>query len=106
MDKGVIDPTAEDILLPQEFFHYIESQQHNSIYTQTERIELWRKPFSNRSCITAFSEVAAMAFAKEYHNLAFCPFALDTLMLYLYDKNEASDLYDEIMEEWSRWNST
>lgn len=99
------DVSFEDILLAHEFFHYIESQQPKSIYTRTEKIELWRKPFSNRSCITALSEIAAMAFAKEYQNLAFSPFALDTLMLYLYDKKAASDLYDRIIDEWSSWNN-
>lgn len=99
------DVSFEDILLSHEYFHYIESKQPKSIYTRTEKIELWRKPFSNRSCITALSEIAAMAFAKEYQNLVFSPFALDTLMLYLYDKKAASDLYDNIMDEWGSWNN-
>lgn len=90
----------EDIILAHEFFHYIEARKAKTIYTRTEKIQLWRKPFSNRSCIHALSEIAAMAFAREYLNLDFCPFALDALMLSLYDKEGAERLYKNITEEW------
>lgn len=99
------DASFEEILLSHEFFHFIESQKNSSIYTQTEKIQLWRKPFSNRSSITALSEIAAMAFAKEYLQLTFCPFALDILMLYLYDEKGAENLYERIMEEWEVWKT-
>lgn len=91
----------EDIILAHEFFHYIESRKAKTIYTRTEKIQLWRKPFSNRSGIHALSEIAAMAFAREYLQLDFLPFALDPLMLFLYDEDGGKELYDEIMKRKS-----
>jgi len=38
-----------DILLAHEIFHAVEFRKENTIYTKTERVELWRKPFSNKS---------------------------------------------------------
>lgn len=95
-----ISPTAsfEDILLAHEFFHYIESRKAKTIYTRTEKVQLWRRPFSNLSGIHALSEIAAMAFAREYLQLEFLPFALDPLMLCLYDREGGKKLYDEILQ--------
>lgn len=88
----------EQILIAHELFHGIEYQKRKEIYTQTEKIELWRKPFSNKSKIVCLSEIAAMAFAKEVLDLPFSPYLLDVLLLYGYDKKVASALYDEILE--------
>lgn len=67
------------------------------IYTRTERVELWRKPFSNKSTISCLSEIAAMAFAGKLLDLKVSPYMLDVLLVYSYDKNAAWGLYDEIM---------
>lgn len=40
-----------------------------------------------------------MAFARKYLQLDFLPFALDPLMLYLYDRDGGKALYDEIQKE-------
>lgn len=85
------------ILLAHELFHAVE-EQNEDIYTRTEKIELWRKPFSNRSCIVCLSEIAAMAFAKQLLGLSFNPYALDVLLVFAYDPNAAYGLYDEICE--------
>ena len=52
-------------LLAHELFHAVEEQYAGEIFTRTEKIELWRKPFSNRSVISCLSEIAAMAFARQ-----------------------------------------
>lgn len=88
-----------DILLAHELFHAVEEQNADTIYTRTEKIELWRKPFSNRSTIACLSEIAAMAFAKELLELPCSPYILDVLLVYAYDKEMAWGLYDEILEE-------
>ena len=41
-----------EILLAHELFHAVEEQYAGEIFTRTEKIELWRKPFSNRSVIS------------------------------------------------------
>lgn len=89
----------EEVLLAHELFHAVEYQKQDSIYTQTEKIELWRKPFSNRSRILALSEIAAMAFAQELSGLPFPPYVLDVLLMYPYNSEAACGLYEEIMEE-------
>lgn len=87
----------ERIILAHELFHAVE-EQNPDIYTRTEKIELWRKPFSNRSSIVCLSEIAAMAFVKRLLNLPFNPYALDVLLVYPYDANAACGLYAEIRD--------
>lgn len=87
-----------ELLLAHEFFHYIEYKKEKEIYTQTEKIELWRKPFSNRSKIVCLSEIAAMAFAKRILNLSYSPYIMDVLLVYSYNKEAAIALYEEIMD--------
>lgn len=86
-----------DVLLAHELFHAVEEQHSEEIYTHTEKVELWRKPFSNRSRIACLSEIAAMAFAAGLLELECSPYILDVLLVYSYDKNNAWGLYDEIL---------
>ena len=51
------------VLLAHELFHAVEQEKRKTIFTQTEKIELWKRPFSNKSRLIALSEMAAMAFA-------------------------------------------
>lgn len=87
-----------DVLLAHELFHGIEYRKRKEIYTQTEKIELWRRPFSNRSRILCLSEMAAMAFAKELTGIRFSPYVLDVLLMYSYSEEAAGALYEEILE--------
>lgn len=73
-----------------------KSSMPEKIFTRTEKVELWRKPFSNRSAIACLSEIAAMAFAAELMELEASPYMLDVLLVYSYDRNAAWGLYDEI----------
>ena len=57
------------------------------IYTRTEKVELWRRPFSNRSSIVCLSEIAAMAFAAQMTGIEVSPYMLDVLLVYAYDQN-------------------
>lgn len=90
-----------EILLAHELFHAVEEQYAGEIFTRTEKIELWRKPFSNRSVISCLSEIAAMAFARQLSGLSVSPYMLDVLLVYSYDKNTSYGLYDEIWK-WNR----
>lgn len=87
-----------DILLAHEMFHAIEYQEKKTIYTQTEKVELWKKPFSNKSRILALSEMGAMAFAKELTGICVTPYVLDVLLMYSYNDQAACALYEEICE--------
>lgn len=96
---GDILPPRErlmDILLAHELFHAVEERNPDKIFTRTEKIELWRKPFSNKSGIVCLSEIAAMAFARELPGLSFNPYALDVLLVWPYDAVAARELYEEI----------
>lgn len=85
------------ILLAHELFHVIEHKEIDQIFTQTEKVELWRKPFSNKSKILALSEIAAMAFARSICSLPFSPYALDVLLIAPYNLEAACALYEEIL---------
>lgn len=88
--------TLKNILLAHELFHAVEERHEEEIFTRTEKIELWRKPFSNRSSIVCLSEIAGMEFARELMNLSVSPYILDVLLVYAFDKEKAWGLYDEI----------
>lgn len=94
---GLSRQELERIILAHELFHAVE-EQNPDIYTRSEKVELWRKPFSNRSSIACLSEIAAMAFAKRLLDLPFNPYALDVLLVYPYDANAACGLYAEICD--------
>ena len=98
--KGIFcDANIVDILLLHELFHSIEEKYKKEIYTRVEKIELWSIGFFHyKSNIIALSEIAAMGFAYKYSEITFSPYILDVLLVYGYSQNEASGLYEEIME--------
>ncbi|MDU0991071.1 MAG: hypothetical protein E7A71_09845, partial [Enterococcus faecium] len=56
--------TAQALIIGHELFHHIEASV-KGIYTQKEKIVLWRLPFyTHQSTIRALSEIAAMSFSK------------------------------------------
>lgn len=86
------------VLLAHELFHAVEQEKRKTIFTQTEKIELWKRPFSNKSRLIALSEMAAMAFAGRMERLSFSPYVLDVVLMYCYNQEAARALYEEIME--------
>ncbi|MEG2165833.1 MAG: hypothetical protein RRY96_06020 [Ruthenibacterium sp.] len=93
------NPDISNILLAHELFHYVEEVHKKEIYTRTEKINLWHiGPFYNRSTVIAFSEIAAMAFAKELTGISFSPYLLDVFLVYGYSPQEASGLYEIMMQ--------
>ena len=87
-----------DMLLAHEMFHGVEYQKRRIIYTKTEKIELWRRPFSNKSNIIALSEIAGMAFAQYIMNISYSPFVFDVILMYAYNHQAAYMLYEDIMQ--------
>lgn len=86
----------KSMLLAHEMFHYMEGQDKD-IFTQREKIELWKLgPFNNKSKIIAIGEIAAMSFAKELLNISYNPYIFDTLMLYPHNEEKAINLMNEI----------
>ena len=93
------DLNITNVLLAHELFHYIEEQNAKTIFTRTEKVELWApKPLHNRSGINVLSEIAAMAFAREITGLSYSPYIMDVFLVYGYNPEEASGLYEEMME--------
>ena len=89
----------QDILLAHELFHFIEEQYRKEIFTRREKVKLWSiGVFHYTSSVVALSEIAAMAFAKELCGLTYLPYVLDVFLVYVYSKNEAYGLYDEIIK--------
>lgn len=98
MGKLLQNVDAAGLLLAHEIFHGLECRKEDSIYTKTEKVELWKKPFSNRSRLVCLSEIAGMAFAKELLGISFSPYVFDVLLMYGYHAEAATALYEEIME--------
>lgn len=55
-------------------------------------------PIHNDSAVIALSEIAAMAFAGELTGLPYSPYVMDVFLVYGYSPEEASGLYEEMME--------
>ncbi len=88
-----------NLLLAHELFHYVEEKYKKEIFTQTEKIRLWKLgPVHNDSKVIALSEIAAMGFARELTGLPYAPYVLDVFLVYGYSPEEASGLYEEMME--------
>ena len=89
--------SMDDVLTPAHaLFHAVEMQKKATIFTQTEKIALWRGPIPNRSTIRCLGEIAAMQFAAAMEGLTYSPYCLDVLLVYGYDMRAASALFDEI----------
>ncbi|WP_349947603.1 hypothetical protein ABFV83_03725 [Lacrimispora sp. BS-2] len=86
------------ILLAHEIFHGVEYRKEDSIYTKTEKVELWKGPFSNKSRLVCLGEIAGMEFAREMLGISFSPYVLDVLLMYGYQEDAATALYEEIMD--------
>ncbi len=89
---------VKSLLLAHEIFHWIEYCKEDSIYTRTEKVELWKRPFSNKSRLVCLGEIAGMEFAREMLGISFSPYVLDVLLMYGYQEDAATALYEEIME--------
>lgn len=93
------DVDIKSILLAHELFHFVEEKNAKEIFTRTEKVELWApKPLRNRSGIDVLGEIAAMAFARELTGFPYSPYVMDVFLVYGYNPEEASGLYEEIME--------
>ncbi|NFH69369.1 hypothetical protein FDF86_10285 [Clostridium botulinum] len=87
----------EELLLAHEIFHFIEENE-KEIFTRKEKIRLWKLgPIKNDSNIVCLGEIAGMAFAKELLKVPYSPYILDVFLVYLYNKEVAYSLYNEIM---------
>ena len=86
------------LLLAHELFHAVEYRKRETIYTKTEKVELWKKPFSNQSGILCLGEIAGMAFARELLEMSCSPYVFDIVLMYGYNKEAAAALFEEIME--------
>ena len=93
------EANISDILLLHELFHSVEEKHKKEIYTKTEKTILWSiGPIQYKSNLIALSEIAAMGFAFGYAKIDFSPYLLDILLVYGYSKNEASGLYEDMIE--------
>lgn len=87
------------LLLAHELFHSVEERYKSEIYTHTEKIRLWKLgPVHNDSHIIALGEIAAMSFAQHLLGIPYSPYVMDMFLVYGYSPEEASGLYEEMME--------
>ena len=112
LDPKVLEVLTEELdicrlLLSHELFHFAEERYREEIFTQTEKVRLWSLGFlHNDSNVIALSEIAAMGFAKELMGLSYSPYLMDVFLVYGYSPQEASGLYEEMLELWGKHNQT
>ena len=87
------------LLLAHELFHFVEEAYKAEIFTRTEKIRLWSVgPLHNDSGIMILGEIAAMAFAQRLTGIPYAPYVMDVFLVYGYSPEEASGLYEEMMQ--------
>jgi hypothetical protein len=112
LDPQVLEVLTEELdicrlLLSHELFHFVEEKYKQEIFTQTEKVRLWSLGFlHNDSIVIALSEIAAMGFAKELMGLSYSPYLMDVFLVYGYSPQEASGLYEEMLELWGKHNKS
>lgn len=88
----------EQLILGHEIFHYLE-EEDEAIYTRNKKIRLWKVlGFESQSTIRALSEIAGMYFSKKLNGFSYSPFALDILLYYNYNIEEAYKMYREVID--------
>lgn len=93
----------EDLLLAHELFHYVEEQRGEALYTQSQRLTLWSLgPLHSTSRISCLSEIAGMAFAGELCGAGYSPYLLDVFLVYGYQQEAASNLYEGVIRVTSK----
>ena len=55
-------------------------------------------PLHNDSGIYALGEITAMSFAQSLNGLAYSPYVMDVFLVYDYSAEDASGLYEEMMQ--------
>ena len=97
--KSLGDISIQKIILAHEIFHFVEDKYQHEIFTRTEKIRLWTLgPLHNDSGIFALGEIAAMSFTQSLNHLQYSPYVMDVFLVYDYSAEEASGLYEEIMQ--------
>ena len=87
----------KSLILGHEIFHYLEEEEEG-IYTRREKVVLWRLlGYKSESTARALSEIAGMYFSKKINGFLYSPFALDILLYYNYNSNEALKMYREVL---------
>lgn len=87
----------QDIVKAHELFHHFEEERKN-LYVNTNKITLWRLgKYEHKSKLVSQAEIASMAFAKDLLNLNFSPNVLDVLLLYPHNKEQAEQVYKNIL---------
>ena len=86
-----------DVLLGHELFHMVEEMYADEIYTMTPQIPVKIVGLiPSRAKLICLSEIAAMAFTKELNGLPFTPYLYDVFLVYLYNKQEAYNLFSQV----------
>lgn len=87
----------ERLILGHEIFHYLE-EEDKEIYTRKEKVVLWKLlGYESKSTVRALSEIAGMYFSKKINGFSYSPFALDILLYYNYNSNEALKMCREVL---------
>lgn len=87
----------ERLILGHEIFHFLEEEEEG-IYTRREKVILWKLfGYKSKSTVRALSEIAGMYFSKKINGFLYSPFALDILLYYNYNSDEALKMYREVL---------
>lgn len=91
--------TLRRVLIGHELFHHLEHLDERSVVTRNTKVTTHRLgPLRLTSRASSMSEIAAMAFAKEWTGIDYSPNVYDVLLMQLYEPKAAKLVLDDIRE--------
>lgn len=96
--------TLRRVLIGHELFHHLEHLDERTVVTRNTRIETHRLgPLRLTSRPSSMSEIAAMAFAREWAGIDYSPNVYDVLLMQLYEPKAAALVLDDIREGYREY---
>lgn len=87
----------EKIIIGHELYHVLEDRNQTLQSQQKFAFKRYKFLSAKRMRIQALSEYGAMYFSRLINNLPYSPYVLDFLIWWAINKNEALNIYDEII---------
>lgn len=93
------------LVLGHEIYHYVEECSADTIYSRTEKYELWHFfGFRYVTAVNALGEIAGMAFSRKLSRVAYSPFLLDVLLFFDYNYQQTTAIFQNIMKMSEKWD--
>lgn len=104
LPRNASTAVAKKVVIGHELFHFLEYRDRESIPTRNKKFVTHEMGlFSLKAIPSSMSEIAAMAFAKEWAQLDYSPNVFDVLFMQLYEPKAATMVLREIQTGYANY---